>query len=140
MHRDIANLQKLIDSSGWTWAELARRLETTDQRVYNWRKRGLPKDALTKIADLFGVSVDVILTGQVSMRAEHGQGVISHVEEQPGRPNVLSVIRNLEGKVTPRSRATLLRLEKLAIEGKLSDEDWVVLEEIITRFERAHTS
>lgn len=51
--------------------------------------------------------------------------------------DVLTVLRRMEGRVTPKSKAALLRLEKLAIEGKLSDEDWTVIEQIVSRFERA---
>lgn len=47
---------------------------------------------------------------------------------------VLRQIKRLSGRVTPRSRETLLRLEKLAMEGKLTDDDWAIIDSIAARF------
>ncbi|WP_083329306.1 S24 family peptidase [Marinobacter salinus] len=53
----------MLSDLGWSWARFARELDTTDQRVYNWRKRGVPKSEVDRIADILGCSTDFLLKG-----------------------------------------------------------------------------
>lgn len=51
----------------WDWADLARAVHATDQRLYNWRKRGgIPSGMHGLVADALGTSVDY-LTGRTSI-------------------------------------------------------------------------
>lgn len=47
-----------------TWADFARALGSSDQRVYNWKKRGVPKSEADRIAGVLGCSIDWLLTGE----------------------------------------------------------------------------
>lgn len=46
------------------WADLAKALGYSDQRVHNWSKRGIPKDALARVADFLGVTTDWLIAGR----------------------------------------------------------------------------
>jgi len=45
----------------WDDATLAMRLNTSQQRIYNWKKRGMPPAQHAAVAALFGRSVDQLL-------------------------------------------------------------------------------
>jgi SOS-response transcriptional repressor LexA len=60
----IDRIAELLRARHLSWAEFARRIGTTDQRLYNWRKRGLPAEEVLKVAEAFGVSTDWLLTGK----------------------------------------------------------------------------
>lgn len=77
-----------IRELGLSWADFARRLDTTDQRVYNWRKRGIPKSEVVHIAHALGCSTDWLLMGagpkqSLLQRAdrEAAKGMRRHGEE-----------------------------------------------------------
>ncbi len=59
----IERIKTLLDERGDNWADLARALGTTDQRVYNWRKRGLPEAEGHRVARALGVSTDWLMSG-----------------------------------------------------------------------------
>lgn len=44
-----------------SWADVARFLETSEQRVNNWKRRGIPAAQHATLAALFGWSVDQLL-------------------------------------------------------------------------------
>lgn len=61
----IAELRK---AKGWTQNELAEKLRVSDKAVSKWEKdHGVPSiEFLPMLADLFGVSIDYLLTGKQS--------------------------------------------------------------------------
>ncbi len=61
--KTIAELRK---SKGWTQAELAEKLQVSDKAVSKWEKdNGAPSiEFFPAIAELFGVSIDYIMTGK----------------------------------------------------------------------------
>lgn len=59
----VARVQSRLSDLGMTWAEFARRIGTTDQRVYNWRKRGIPKKEADVIARILDCTIDWLLLG-----------------------------------------------------------------------------
>ena len=63
MNDILSRVERLLTEKGWNWARFARELETTDQRVYNWKKRGVPKSEADRIAAVLGCSTDWLLTG-----------------------------------------------------------------------------
>lgn len=44
-----------------SWADIARALETTEQRVNNWKRRGVPAAQYATLASIMGWSVDRLL-------------------------------------------------------------------------------
>lgn len=69
-HEILARVQERLHDLRMSWADLARRLGTTDQRMYNWRKRGIPKSEVDTIAPILGCSTDWLLTGKSRTREE----------------------------------------------------------------------
>jgi phage repressor protein C with HTH and peptisase S24 domain len=63
MDEMLNRIEEKLSAKGWSWADFARALNTTDQRVYNWRKRGVPKSEADRIAKALGCSIDWLLTG-----------------------------------------------------------------------------
>ena len=61
--KTIAELRK---SKGWTQVELAEKLQVSDKAVSKWEKdNGAPSiEFFPAIAELFGVSIDYIMTGK----------------------------------------------------------------------------
>ena len=61
--KTIAELRK---AKGWTQAELAEKLQVSDKAVSKWEKdNGAPSiEFFPAIAELFGVSIDYIMTGK----------------------------------------------------------------------------
>lgn len=51
----------------WTKAELARRLEISDQVLYNWRGRGMPPEWHYAVAKLLGHTVEELVTGSTTI-------------------------------------------------------------------------
>lgn len=49
---------------------------------------------------------------------------------------LLKVNRMHQG-LTPKTRQAILSIERAAMEGRLSDEDWEILERLVARFEQA---
>lgn len=52
-----------LSEMGWKPTDLAKAMNTTDQRVYNWRVRGVPGTEAPNIARALGVTTDWLLTG-----------------------------------------------------------------------------
>lgn len=135
------NLRALVEQKGSVRA-VAELLGKSSAQISQWlnaspdSKTGKPRNisavSAREIEKKLGMPrglFDQPITGTSPQRA---------VETAEQRINPLTIIRRLDGQVTPRSKATLLRLEKLAIEGSLTDEEWSLLEGIVDRFERAH--
>lgn len=77
MDEILKRVEYRLDKKGWTWAEFARALNTTDQRVYNWKKRGVPKSEVDRIADVLGCSTDYLLKGvDYLWRDEHNKKIL----------------------------------------------------------------
>lgn len=68
----LTRVEYMLSDLGWTWARFARELDTTDQRVYNWRKRGVPKSEVDNIADVLGCTTDFLLKGDIEYRDADG--------------------------------------------------------------------
>ena len=59
-------IQELRASLGWSQVELAKRLQISKQTVSNWENDNIQpsEDMLIRIARLFGVTTDYLLTGE----------------------------------------------------------------------------
>lgn len=76
---------------------------------------------------------------------EYGEGhkKPNYSKQQPDDVQVsetLDALYALRGKVTPRSRKALDSIEKAANEGRLTEDDVLLLERIAQRFESTHPS
>ncbi len=49
---------------------------------------------------------------------------------------LLQKLEQMQRHLTPRTRQVIIRIERAAMEGKLSDEDWEILERLVDRFEK----
>jgi plasmid maintenance system antidote protein VapI len=49
---------------------------------------------------------------------------------------LLQKLERMQRRLTPKTRQVIIRIERAAIEGRLSDEDWGMLERLVERFER----
>lgn len=50
----------------WTWAQLGRKINATDQRINNWKHRDIPAKEYLAVASALGWSVDQLLSERVS--------------------------------------------------------------------------
>lgn len=130
------NLRALVEAEGL--ATIARRAKKPDRQINDMLagRKSFGEKVARDIENKMGLdtgALDRPITGSTT-----GTSPQRAVETAEQRINPLTIIRRLDGQVTPRSKATLLRLEKLAIEGSLTDEEWSLLEGIVDRFERAH--
>lgn len=57
-------IERIIEVTGKTPAEIAKAINASPQSVNNWQKRGISKKGAQDIAQAFNLSLDWILTGQ----------------------------------------------------------------------------
>ena len=63
----IDRIDQRLKEIGKTWADMARALETSDQRLGNWKnknRRTVPSHAQVSVAKYLGVTIDWIKTGE----------------------------------------------------------------------------
>ena len=60
------SLERLLQKSGLSQEELAKRLDESSQTVSNWKRRGVSKSGAIKASAEFDVSVNWILKGDES--------------------------------------------------------------------------
>ena len=77
----LSRVEQKLSDLGWTWADFARALNTTDQRVYNWKKRGIPKSEIDRIADALDCSTDWLLRGVDVVYRDAKTGKQTHLLE-----------------------------------------------------------
>ncbi|EAZ97480.1 hypothetical protein [Marinobacter sp. ELB17] len=61
---EAVRVQERLTRIGLGWADMGTILDITDQRLYYWRKQGIPKPQLEPIASFLGCTVDWLLTGK----------------------------------------------------------------------------
>lgn len=86
MNEILKRVEHMLSERGWTWAEFARALNTSDQRVYNWRKRGIPKSEADRIANILECSIDWLLTGKESKPFDVFREVRRQIAAEHRRP------------------------------------------------------
>lgn len=62
-------IERILEATGKTSAEIAKAIDASPQSVNNWQKRGISKKGAQEIAKAFNLSLDWILTGQGSSHA-----------------------------------------------------------------------
>lgn len=67
-----SRIQELRKSLGYSQVELGQRIGVSKSQVNRYENKGIqpPADILSKIADLFGTSVDFLINGQSEEKAK----------------------------------------------------------------------
>lgn len=110
-------LQKM-EQSGVTATDIADACNVSKQAVGQWFKTGsIGAERFPAIASVLGVTIDELMIGPESM------------------DRASKLARNLAGKATPRSKKILNDIEQAAQEGRLTESDLVLLNELAQRFQ-----
>jgi len=127
----IDRVDMRLGEIGKTWADLGRSVGASDQRLYNWRNRGIPKTAMLGVARFLGWTVDNLLTGEGSPLINKTQraGDGSTASDTPEQ-----AIAALLAVATPQGTKELVRLAELAQHGQLEDTDLKMLKLICERY------
>ena len=67
MDQTVKRVSERLKERGMTWGDISRHLGISDQRAYNWRKRGIPKNQIAAIAEFLGCTIDWLLTGKPAL-------------------------------------------------------------------------
>lgn len=51
----VEMVDKILNDREWGWADLARKMGLSEQRVNNWRKRGIPAGKLRAVEEALGL-------------------------------------------------------------------------------------
>ncbi|MBN1952728.1 MAG: helix-turn-helix transcriptional regulator [Bacteroidales bacterium] len=64
-------IQKLSKENGLTQQELARRINISHPQIVRYENKGVqpPADVLSRLADVFGVSIDYLVNGDTQEKA-----------------------------------------------------------------------
>jgi len=65
MSETIERIDTELKARGWARADLARHLGYSEQRLMNWWRRGIPASEHARIANVFGWTVDRLITGRI---------------------------------------------------------------------------
>ena len=103
-----------------TWADLARALETSEQRINNWKRRGVPPAQYAAIATVLGWSVDRLIG--VADKASSGK---SHLDAAQEREADVQRIATIYANLSPTERRRFLHLLAAARDdAPVLGDDW----------------
>lgn len=103
-----------------TWADLARALETSEQRINNWKRRGVPPAQYAAIATVLGWSVDRLIG--VADKASSGK---SHVDADQVVDAEVQRIATVYANLSPTERRRFLHLLAAARDdAPVLGDDW----------------
>lgn len=71
----IKRIQARLEDLGWGWADLARALDITEQRLNNWKKRGIPAGQIKSVANALGITRYQLEGEAVSLRELTGEQI-----------------------------------------------------------------
>lgn len=136
MDEMVKRIDSRLAEMGKTWADLGRAVGASDQRMYNWRSRSIPKSAMLGVAKFLGWTVDELLTGAAAPIMEPGVHLKADVTTTETRQDVLGLIADMMDRVTPLSRRVLTDIATAAKAGELSEEDMLLLDSIANRLKK----
>ncbi len=65
MNKDVWNrIDSVLQARRKSWTSLAQDLGYTDQRISNWRHRGVPAQAFSALSSHLGISLQWLITGE----------------------------------------------------------------------------
>ncbi len=83
MNKEIwIRIDTLLRTSRRTWSSLAKALNYSDQRVSNWKRRGVPAQVLTVLSTYLGVSLSWLATGKEENKRQLSESAISFSEKE----------------------------------------------------------
>lgn len=104
-----------------TWADLARALETSEQRINNWKRRGVPPAQYAAIATVLGWSVDRLI-GVAPAPRSSGK---SHLDAAQEREADVQRIATIYANLSPTERRRFLHLLAAARDdAPVLGDDW----------------
>jgi hypothetical protein len=132
-----ANLQSLMNERfGGTKARIADELGKSPSYIARCLSLTIAPENRKKIGEEFARHIeDVLDLPRYAMDSPSGLKD-SNGTSQAIDSSKMDALRNLKGKVTPRSLDALKRIEKAALAGRLKEADLVLLEGIAARFEQ----
>lgn len=132
-----ANLQSLMNERfGGTKARIADELGKSPSYIARCLSLTIAPENRKKIGEEFARHIeDVLDLPRYAMDSPSGLKDSTDTS-QAIDSSKMDALRNLKGKVTPRSLDALKRIEKAALAGRLKEADLVLLEGIAARFEQ----
>jgi len=127
---------------GGTKARIADRLGKSPSYIARCLSLTIAPENRKKIGEDFARHIEAVLElDTYAMDRPNLRIGDSHSEPSQGKPpsfseQKMAALKNLKGKVTPRSLDALKRIEKAALAGNLKEADLVLLEGIAARFEQ----
>ncbi len=71
VHLSLDRLLQVADKAkGWDRARLVEELDTKQQRLTNWKKRGVPRNAWPELAKLLGITIETMLDSKTTAAAK----------------------------------------------------------------------
>lgn len=110
----IETVLRLAAAQEWTQARLARELGVSEQRLTNWKRRGMPTDYDRQVAEKLGVGVDVLYGRDDTSSADKATKITADTPEEIA---LLRFYRMLQHEDGARS-ALLFIAERLAVHPK----------------------
>lgn len=132
-----ANLQSLMnDRFGGTKARIADELGKSPSYIARCLSLTIAPENRKKIGEEFARHIEAVLE-LPRYAMDNPSGLTGNSgTSQAIDSSKMDALRNLKGKVTPRSLDALKRIEKAALAGRLKEADLVLLEGIAARFEQ----
>lgn len=139
-----ANLQSLMNERfGGKKARIADYLGKSPSYIARCLSLTIAPENRKKIGEEFARHIEAVLElPRYAMDSPSlAAGEIDNPSSEPAsaiaiESSKMDALRNLKGKVTPRSLDALKRIEKAALAGRLKEADLVLLEGIAARFEQ----
>lgn len=119
---------------------VAKMFDVSQKGARKWLEgEAIPKTSrLREMAEKLGVSTEWLLTGDGPKRYPDAGAVESNKMDPAvaDHHEVLSIIAELMGDASPRSRQVLIGLVEAAERGELSEDDLVFIEQVANRIKR----
>lgn len=61
---EASRIHKRLQVLGCSWPEMGEALHVSEQNLYHWRQRGVPKHRVAHVASFLSCSVDWLITGR----------------------------------------------------------------------------
>lgn len=105
---EAARIQERLTATGQTWTDLGDALDASDQNLYYWRKKGVPKTHLATVASFLGCSIDWLLTGEREIvgATDHQDFLASLKEQNALSAHEWKLLRSMAESLIARSEPT----------------------------------
>lgn len=106
---EATRIQERLNATGQTWADLGDALDASDQSLYYWRKKGVPKTHLATVASFLGCSIDWLITGERETLSDihHRDFLLSLSERDCLNVDEWKLLRTMAESLLARSEPSL---------------------------------